>query len=223
MLSKENTKTKKTTGAKIPAPFVLIPEYTNERKRFYRATLNNGELLSVEIVDCQSDLKARNSLAYNWKKAGYINTKRGQKIYKYKSVQTYTEEPASRFPCMGLYNPTHTGGRLNFKHDQETDSQLLKRIIKRSLKNKIVLTDAEISAGFDSLENLTPQQFKRKEKQAKKIYQSTFYKYAKFEDQSAFISSSSVPGFYFPNLGARLRCVAFRKGRAVLCYSEGEQ
>lgn len=216
-----NNQTKKP-NTKTPAPFELVPEWTIEgRKRFYKATLPTGESLAVEIADCVTGFAYRRDLGWFWRFNGLIKTTRGQKEYKYKTVATYCEAE-KKFPCMGLYNVTHDGQKLNFKYDKATDAEILKAIYKEATKSKIILTDAEISAGFDNLESLTPRQYKRKEQQAKALYNKTLYRYEKYERQAAFISSGSVHGFYFPSLGARLRCIAFRKGRPVLCYSMGE-
>lgn len=69
---------------------------------------------------------------------------------------------------------------------------------------------------FDDLQNLSNDDFKKLYNKAKKIYYE-FTQENNFKNENAFISSSSLNGFYFPNLQS-VRVIAFINKKPILLY-----
>lgn len=200
--------------------FVLKNCYgSNDRRRIYHAITPTGENIAVEISDCETGFKYRKDFGWFWRFNKQIKTKKGATKYNYKNVQTYCEREKD-FVCMSLYNVSvKKDGTISHKYDHATDQTILEAIWKKATENKENINEINFN-DFDNLEGLTDRGYKALFEKAKKAYQKTQYRYKRFEDQACFISSSSLHGFYFPNLGAGLRCIAFRNCKPVLIFDK---
>jgi len=202
-------------------------ERTTGHARWYVGTTKTGEKITVEIADCKSDFKYRRSLAWFWRYNHEIKTKRGEKVYDYKSVQTYCERPNDKHGlCLALYNPTikANGRQINHIYDKSNDETILRAIWKKANANKET-SDPKKWGEFDNLYMIGDKQYRKLYNKARKLFVKLFEsyitmqnRYATFENENCFISSSSLHGFYFPNINTHLLCIAFKNGQPVALY-----
>lgn len=68
---------------------------------YYKDKNAKGETLCVEVSECRSDCKSKNSLPVIWHKKGYTK----ELIPNYWCFTTYIIQEDGR--CYGGYNPTH--------------------------------------------------------------------------------------------------------------------
>lgn len=78
--------------------------------------LSSGCRIVWELTSCKSSLIGKGSLAYHWKKNGWIKTEKGDKEFYYWSLSTYYYGKDGY--CWGKFNPTIIKGenRLNFEN-----------------------------------------------------------------------------------------------------------
>lgn len=199
------------------------------RVRWYHGETPTGEKITVEITDCESAFKYKRSCAWFWRYDKKIKTKRGAQTYKYKSVQTYCERPRTHSICLELYNPTikANGREISHKYDHSADDTILSAIWKQATENKEASEPTKWGE-FDDLTKLSDKDFQRLYNKARRLfaklpekYITKYGNYLRFENESCFISSSDLHGFYFPNINSDLVCIAFKNGRAVAVYDMG--
>lgn len=98
------------------------------------------------------------------------------------------------------------------------------QILKNEYLKKKKLSFSKINFDvFDNLEKITEKDFKILRFRALKIYTAYTGNHKEiFNNQSCFISSSSLNGFYFPNGPHILKCICFIDGKAILILNDEE-
>ena len=122
-------KTKKLSGQPSIKPPKKHPATTikkvdkignGNRYEFYN---KKGERVVVDVHGITADPKDKNSNPNRWVKDGLIK----KPIYNYLAVDTYVTDVEGN--CYGKYNPTVTGGKINFNWMLETNYTNEKKLI----------------------------------------------------------------------------------------------
>lgn len=92
---------------------------------------------------------------------------------------------------------------------------LLKESYKKAVFIPLTETDLKYKC-FDNLYNLSDKKFLQLKRKAKKLYYN-FTHENNFDLENCFISSSSLHGFYFPNLQI-INCICFIDEKPILLY-----
>lgn len=137
----------------------------------------------------------------------------------YDRTKNYLNAYINKIDFLESHNKNYTKKQYyNILDIQEFFKNELLKLQKNYYKNYkyFKLDEIETFKIFDDLYNIIDKKYKELYKKAKKLY----YDYTKrmdFSDQVCFISSSSLNGFYFPNV-EDVRCIAFIDSKPILLY-----
>lgn len=181
----------------------------------FEGTSAKGQIVTLEISKIEGNPKSKTFLGNIWAKHGYIEAP----IASYWFVSESVLEANGDCHADERYNLTHTDHKVNIEGMKEATSEQLAKILAHATKelNKRITTDE--AEGFDDLGKVGDKEYRALEKKAKAcaMKENPFLCW-EWDKQACFISSSDIQGFYFPNLGTSLRCIAFRNGKAVAVF-----
>lgn len=202
--------------------FRKTQETNGGRSMVFEGKNAKGQTVTLEIWKCEENPKSKcfkYFLGNLWAKSGYIKAP----INSYWCVSECVTESNGDCHSDERYNLTITAHKINREGMKEATPEQLKKILDyatKELNKPFETTDGE---GFDDLGSLSDKAYKALEQKAKKcaMKENPFLRW-EWGKQACFVSSSNIHGFYFPNLGTSLRCIAFRAGKAVAVYEKAE-
>ncbi|HIS62153.1 MAG TPA: hypothetical protein IAC14_07895 [Candidatus Scybalomonas excrementigallinarum] len=106
-------------------------EQLAKKRWFYKYEKKNkrGENLIIEVCKVECDFEDKSSIPSLWYKHGWIK----KKFASYWSISTYIDDGKGN--CLGVCNPQHTKGQIDFdwilESTDENKEKLLKEVVKR--------------------------------------------------------------------------------------------
>lgn len=187
----------------------------------YEAKDGKGNTVLLDFHKVEGNPKNRHFLGNLWAKSGYIE----KPISSYWSLSVYvTDDITGECRSGEAYNLTHVDFKIGPEGMKEATEEQFQKILSHA--EKVLNKSFEDMAApgfdfgsFDSLDDLTGRQYKAAIEKAKRCAKrENLFIFYNWDKQACFITSGSLHGFYFPNREGALRCIAFRKGRAVAVY-----
>lgn len=134
------------------------------------------------------------------------------------------KELLNKIDFLESHNKNYTQKQYyNILDIKESLKKELSEIQKQYYKNKYIVNFNSIYfdfALFDNLYNLSDAEFKKLKNKAKKLFIKYTGNYTLFDLENCFISSSSLHGFYFPNLNNKINCISFINKKPYIILME---